>query len=303
MRKYVTLSLIIGLCFASFICETQASFNPADIAGQSFVYNVVTTNMNVTLEGKDYSVNSFLFNGEQYPSNSDVEITVDSINDSEVNYTQTIASDNYNICFPYSSEYMGVYLLVLLSYYHGFPLFIASRIMEDYDEYGNFSSAYYSRGLQFELVYFIPDNETIWNVFESLSTGFQNQSNYNSKISLVNSQTSYTEENGLIYFESYVNYLIYERELYDGELNNGFLVIYEKSTGILQGINIKGTYDGKILKKRIRCDTEFQVEIADFDMPELTLYTALSPNAGLAIISLSLTICAVVTIKRKNKNN
>lgn len=302
LRKILAVCLFIGFCFGNFITETQSTVVPTSLDGQSFVYNVITCELNVTLDRKDYFVDTFQFKQQQYPAQTDVEIAVNASNDNNINYTQTIGTDNYNIKFPYLVDMAYSYVYVLTDYYSDYALDIASIIMSDYDESSNFSSSSYGSGLLLELAYFLPPNETIWNTFQTISSNQLNTSNYDEIVFDIIVQSSYTEQNGFVYLESYINCKIYERDYYDGKLNNGFLLIYEKSTGVLYGLHIKGTFDGKLLNKSIRCDTELHIELADYDMPELSLYTALSPNAGLVIISFGLTICAIVTIKRKKRN-
>ncbi|MBN1329563.1 MAG: hypothetical protein JXA54_08830 [Candidatus Heimdallarchaeota archaeon] len=294
--------LLIIICCGSFIIETHSSFVPSTLVGQSFVYNVLTSNLNVTLDRKDYFVDTFQFEQQQYPAQTDVEIVVNASNYNNINYTQTIGTDSYNIKFPYLVDMAYSYVYVLTDYYSDYALDIASTIMSDYIEEGNFSSSSYGSGLLLELAYFLPPNETIWSIFQTISSNQLNTSNYDEIVFDIIVQSSYTEQNGFVYLESYINCKIYKRDYYDGKLNNGFLLIYEKSTGVLYGLHIKGTFDGKLLNRSIRCDTEFHIELADYDMPELSLYTALTPNAGIVLISFGLTICAVFTIKRKKRN-
>ncbi|MFW9924123.1 MAG: choice-of-anchor S family protein [Candidatus Thorarchaeota archaeon] len=306
MRKFFTICIILSLFFTSmFMTNTHSTNNPTSLVGETFVYNVIASELNVTLKNQDYFVDSYQYEYQQFPAHTDISMEVTSVDDEDINYTQTVGETSFNTSYPYYPEFYEIFFVGILSHYFGLSYYIASGISYDYNEFGNFSGSFFASGLAIYLSFFLPLNDTVWESIEDATIFYNNASNYSNNNfyhDLSALQFTYNEIEGFIYIEGWYSGHLYARDAGDGDICTNLLLIYEKATGVLYGFHSKGCYDGKLFKNKIRVDYDLHVELADYDMPVLSLFTPLKVPNSVIIVPIGLVVCTIVYNKKKERN-
>lgn len=188
-------------------------------------------------------------------------------------------------------------LYVFIRHFLIYPEIIASNFAYDYIEFGNFNSCYYSIGLQLETLFFLTVNNSVWNSLQEVLSYYENKDNYyeNDDFEVA---TVFIDSNGLIYLEGWFSgALAYDDEEY--VINNGFQWVFNKTSGVLYGLRIKGSMDGKYDDFRIACHTEFHMELLNYDLPEFSLYDHVTPVFGSYMIYFRLVLIPIIIIRKK----
>jgi hypothetical protein len=283
----------------------------AIVDGQSFVYDVITSKIDVSVSRLDLLVDAFQFGEHQFSSNNSVEITVTSVKWNSLNYSITCDNITYNTTY-YDQENSRTY------YFHRFignsPT-ISLIFQETYADYGILTPCYYSNGipLDHETRFFIPHEESTWEHLQEIS----NQLNIDPYLEYTPTtdafsnlilNSSYAEQNGLAILENYIQASI-EYSSAKGKISNGSKFVYNMTNGVLYGYRSKAYFDGEIKGDKVHLESEFHIEIAGYNLTDFTFYTELSPSnvkiigyIFIGVFAVGVTIPIVVISIRKKRH-
>lgn len=304
VRKFLLWFLISSLLFVniSYISESPPCSPDVEI-DQSFTYEVITSSLDVSHKREHFVKDDvFQYFLQQFSKSSPITISVVNVSDWIINYTFSCQGSNISRLSPLDPtmlySHMSQYINNLLFYSEN----IASNFYYDYIEYGNFSSGYYATGLQLEELFFISTNTTMWTSLQEILAFYESEDNYNIGDDDFEVETSYLDTNGLIYLEGWFSGVIDYNKV-RAFANNGFQLVFNKTSGLLYGVRIKGSYDGVFENFGLTCHTEFHMELLNYDLPEFSLYDHVTPVFGSYMFYFGLVLIPVIIIRKKIKRN
>lgn len=305
VRKFLLWFLISSLLFVniSYISESPPCSPDVEI-GQSFTYEIITSSLDVTHKREHFVKDDvFQYFLQQFSISNPITISVVNVSDLVINYTLSCQGNNFSRLSPLDltmlDSHMSVYFNNLLFY----PENVASNFYYDYIEYGNFSSGYYATGLQLDdALFFISTNNTMWTILQENLAFIESEENYNIDEVDFEVETSYLDSNGLIYIEGWFSGVI-DYEKVRAFANNGFQLVFNKTSGLLYGVRIKGSYDGVYENFRLTCHTEFHMELLNYDLPEFSLYDHVTPVFGSYMFYFGFVLIPIIIIRKKIKRN
>jgi len=301
VRKFLLWFLISSLLFVniSYISESPPCSLDVEI-GQSFTYEVITSSLDVSHKREQYvKEDVFQYFLQQFSISNPIAISVVNISDLVINYTLSCQGSNFSRLSPllpsFLDSLMSVYINNLLFY----PVSIADNFYYDYIEYGNFSSGYIATGLQLDdILFFISTNNTMWTILQENLAFYESEENYNIGNDDFKVETSYLDTNGLIYIEGWFSGVIDYNKV-RAFANNGFQLVFNKTSGLLYGVRIKGSYDGVFENFGLTCHTEFHMELLNYDLPEFSLYDHVTPVFGSYMFYFGLVLIPIIIIRKK----
>jgi hypothetical protein len=305
LRKILFCLLIINLFFVngSFIGESAIYSSNIEI-DQSFTYEIISSSLDVS-HRREHLVKEdvFQYDLQQFLITSPITISVVNITELVVNYTFSCQNYNVSRLSPLTPEMLTTYFYVYFNYLLFLPEIIASNFVNDYNEFGNFSSSYYSIGLQLEALFFITTNNTIWTSVQEILGFIESAENYNlGNLDDFDVKTSYSESNGLVFLEGWFSGVI-DYSNVRTVANNGFLLVFNKTSGLLYGSWNKGSIDGVYENFRITCHTEFQMELLGYDLPDFSLYDHVTPVFGSYMFYFGFVLVPVIILSKKIMKN
>jgi len=301
LRKILFCILITSLLFVntSFICEST-TFSPDLEIDQSFTYEVITTSLDVSHKREHFVKDEvFQYFLQQFSISNPITISVVNVSDIVINYTLSCQGSNFSRLSPLDPTMLDSYMIVYFNNLLFYPEYIASNFYYDYIEYGNFSSGYLATGLQLDdTLFFISTNNTMWTLLQENLAFIESEDNYNLDDVDFEVETSYLDSNGLIYIEGWFSGVIDYNKV-RAFANNGFQLVFNKTSGLLYGVRIKGSYDGVFENFRLTCHTEFHMELLNYDLPEFSLYDYVTPVFGSYMFYFGLVLIPILIIRRK----
>lgn len=305
MRKFLFCFLIFNLFFInSSLISNSTTYSPNVENGQTFTYEIITSSLDVTHKREQYIKDEvFQYNLQQFSISNPITISVVNVSDIVINYTLSCQGSNFSRLSPFDptelDSYMRMYFNNLLFY----PESIADNFYYDYIEYGNFSSGYYATGLQLDdTLFFISTNNTMWTLLQENLAFIESEENYNIDDVDFEVETSYLDSNGLIYIEGWFSGVIDYNKV-RAFANNGFQLVFNKTSGLLYGVRIKGSYDGVYENFGLTCHTEFHMELLNYDLPEFSLYDHVTPVFGSYMFYFGLVLIPIIIIRKKCARN
>lgn len=301
MRKFLFCFLIFNLFFINSSLISESTIYSPDIEiDQSFTYEVITSSLDVSHKREHFVKDEvFQYFLQQFSISNPITISVVNVSDIVINYTLSCQGSNFSRLSslnPTMVDIMIVYFNNLLFY----PVHIADNFYYDYIEHGNFSSGYYATGLQLDdTLFFISTNNTVWTLLQENLAFIESEENYNLNDVV---ETSYLDSNGLIYIEGWFSGVIDYNKV-RAFANNGFQLVFNKTSGLLYGVRIKGSYDGVFENFRLTCHTEFHLELLNYDLPEFSLYDHVTPVFGSYMFYFGLVLIPIIIIRKKYAGN
>ncbi|MEA2071129.1 MAG: choice-of-anchor S family protein [Asgard group archaeon] len=278
MKKISAIILIFFVATFSFSNLQSSSASVFDpINGESFIYEIITSDLYSSINSEEFNVSSFQFGGHQF-SGGPVEISVTGVTDDAVNYTTSCQNVSINeTIFDKSTFDVKSLFMFFISYYYLYVMSVGRSIHDSFSSAGNFSSIFYSDGLSLDLMmYFIGTGESNWNFLENLAYDLNNSSSdliQYGDFYFLPSSAIYYESDNVVSFESWFNGVLSIPNNFQAKISNGFTFAYNKSNGVLLGLRTKGTFDGEIDGDSVYCSTEFHIELENYNLNDFTLYT------------------------------
>jgi len=300
MRKFLFCFLIFNLFFINSSLISESTIYSPDIEiDQSFTYEIITSSLDVTHKRKHFVVEDvFQFGLQQFSISNPIEISVINYTDSYVNFTLSCQGSNFSLIDPLDPALLYNYYSVYLSHFLFFPQMIASSFAYDYIEYGNFNSSYFAIGLQLGTFFFFSTNSTVWISIQEILSFLEDKDNYNINSDDFDVVFSYLDSDGLIYIEGWYSGDITYSNV-STVVNSGFQLVFNKTSGVLQGLRIKGSVDGIYGDFRSTCYTEFHMELLNYDLPEFSLYNHITPVFGSYMFYFGLVLIPIIIIRKK----
>lgn len=300
MKKIIFFIFICSLFTSCFTLEGNSTTHRTNnLKEQSFVYEILTSTIDTTIRRDHYSINTFQINGNQFSTDNSVRLTVNNYTSDFINYTLSCSDYETQESFPFNDSL--TYLFVYINYYKYSAFSMASWIAFDVSNQNDFNNTYYSKGLELEILYFLPPTENLWDYFEELSLFFNNQSNINTEIITDGTiQCQYNETDEMVQFESWV-YGSTKNADYNGDFNCGLITVYNKTSGVLNGLRTIGSYTGKINGIKIDYFHELHLELSNYNLPELSIYSEIASLPGIFFTTLSFLIIIPILTRRKKK--
>ena len=203
MKKLICLLLIASVLIPGLTRDLKSVSSSNSIKGESFIYEILTSDISVKVRRNQFSVDTFQIHLNQFSTNNTVDLVVDNFDDEMINYSLSCDDYQTNESSPFCEKYLDIHLFSYVSYYLiNSPLVIPSHFVDAYDDHRNFTTSYYSKGFQLELVYFLPVNDTTWTRLEEISTTFNNNSLFATEFFTGLLQCNYTEVDDVIFIES-----------------------------------------------------------------------------------------------------
>lgn len=200
----------------------------AIVDGQSFVYDVITSKIDVSVSRNDYSVDTFHIVGYQFSTNNTVEINVTHVELESLNYTISCDNITYNFSLYTRFREFEADASVFFYRFSSESLIISYAFQGSFSRFGTLTKTIYSFGfpLNYNLYFFIPPKESTWEYLQEISqlqktnpinTIYPNPSIQYMALIL---NSSYQEQNGLAILDNYIH-ASYEDTLAKGIINNG----------------------------------------------------------------------------------
>lgn len=304
LRKILFCLLIINLFFVngSFIGESSTYSSNIEI-GQSFTYEIISSSLDVSHK-REHLVKDdvFQYDLQQFLITSPITISVVNITELVVNYTFSCQDYNVSRLSPLLPEMLNSLFSVYFNNLLFFPESIATNFVNSYNEFGNFSSSYYSNGLQLDALFFISTNNSLLTSVQENLAFYETEENYNIDSIDFEVETTYLDSNGLIYMEGWFSGVIDYNKV-RSVVNNGFQLVYNKTSGLLYGLRVKGSFDGVYTNFGITCYTEFHMELLNYDLPDFSLYDHVTPVFGSYFIYFGFVLVPIIILRKKITRN
>ena len=276
----------------------NSTLNSENIEGESFVYEVLKSNLDLTFNKEHFSSNTFQIERIQFPTSDNVHLFVDNYSSEKIYYTISCANYQETDHSMYNPSKLESYLIGIFTLYLDLPFAIASSLVRSYEDGGNYAQSYFRHGLRLFAVYFLPVSTPMWMIMDEINTWFNNQSGVNTLYYAAGTARSecIIDDDFVhleIWFHGTLDYESFDGEKVEGDVNSGFLTVYNKTNGVLLGLRYLGTFNGKINNKKVDFIDELQLELLSFDLPSLSLYSVFTPNASIYNIFF-LTISSIV---------
>ncbi|NHJ38995.1 MAG: hypothetical protein FK731_03105 [Asgard group archaeon] len=279
MRKILSLLFILYLLCGTLIIFVSADDDFAIVDGQSFVYDFITSKIDVTVKHNDFSVDTFHIAGNQFSIEKSIKITVTHVELESLNYSITCEDITFNTSLYTFDNYFRILTSEFFYRFSFESLTISNSFQDSLSRFGTLTKTIYSKGfpVNYNIYFFIPPKESTWEFLQEIS---QNQKTdpinpiYPSTRQYLDLvlNSSYEESNGLAILENYIQASV-ESDFYKGTINNGCKYAYNITTGVLYGFRSKSYFAGNINDDRVHCESEFHIELSGFDLSDFSFYS------------------------------
>jgi hypothetical protein len=288
----------------------------AIIDGQSFVYDVITSKIDVSVSRNDFSVDTFHIAGHQFSTEKSVEITITDVELENLNYSISCEDITYNFSLYIFDQFRPDASLFFYRFSTD-SLYISYAFQDSLSRHGTLTLSTYSRGfpLNYNILFFIPPKESTWEYLQEISQLQQTDplnplfhipsiSPYTNLI--LNS--SYQEQNGFAILDNYIQ-VSFEGTFSKGIINSGCKYVYNMTNGVLYGFRSIGYFDGKINGDKVHCESEFLIELSGFNLADLSFYSDIEyiDSVRIALIFVgvfsSLFIVPIIIISIRKRRN
>ncbi|NHJ48499.1 MAG: hypothetical protein FK733_12005 [Asgard group archaeon] len=300
MKKIFNFLLILSILLSYSIVLVDSDDSFAPILGQSFEYEVLTSNLNIKIGLQTFSVDSYQFGSQQFFIGDPFTIDVTYTNATIAYYDfkcNNISLTSYIVDNRVTREfYFSSYLLE--------PLTTAHIIYSTFIINGDFSYNLYTNGLLLRSLLFVPANESSWSELQALSDFYNDGYYYTDSFQDLEIISHFNSIDDIVYFECYFQgYSDKTLQTFNQNLfvESCFLIAYNKTNGVLCGYRSFGTTNGRINGDKINCQIELHYEQIDFNLPEFSLYTNTIDSNFITILIFSFTLFVTIIFIRHYK--
>ena len=296
--------LLILIILVSTILPKNTS--AAVTIGDTYHYKVVSSRISALAGSNSVKSRGIYFYGDNYPVGSIVDVYVTSIGDGFV--ANLSIGDNSRL-YSYSMEYIKHILFDLLTMasYYTYALILS------------WNNAYFEEGFYLKLYPYIKPTEEYWSFLNDTGDLLVTElKEYEDLGHSIKYDYLFEDSNNKIYFETW------NKGQVNGEIDavlgypfglpancyfeNRFQIVFEKSTGLLLGMHLKGETKGEIDQGAVKINLNFKIEKTNYNLPlfklanktSLTIYIFI-PICSVAIGCGSYFIIRKIVRKRTTK--
>ena len=304
MKKSIYFAIIQLFILSLFSCSSTVSLSTQLAVGNILHYQVVQTNISAIVGENNVSTNEFYFNGESYSRMTKVDVNVTYFGEG---FTGRYIINDNNRTRGYTVDSLKI---ILQQFTIRTSIFTKSLI--DFWDRENFDDGFY-----LVLYPYIDPIDDSWNYLQTLGNASLNElAEYKALGHDLEGDFTFTDINNVIYFETWNTGIVNGQ--YDELLGypfglpencsflNRFQIAFEKTTGVLLGMHMKGWTKGEIPSGNVDLSMEYQIERVGYNLPWFKIKNNARILVGIlvpviAIGSVSIPVILVIH-KRRMKN-
>lgn len=304
MKKSIYFVIIQLLVLSLFSCSSVFSLSTQLAVGDILHYQVVQAKISATVGENSISTNEFYFNGGSYPRMTKVDVNVTYFGEGFTgryiingnNRTRGYTVDSLKIILQQFSIRTSIFTKSLINFWEG----------ENFDD-----------GLYFVLYPYIDPIDDSWDYLQTLgNTSLNELAEYKTLGHDLEGDFIFTDKNDVIYFETWNTGTVngqYDELLgypYGLPVNcsflNRFQIAFEKTTGVLLGMYMKGWTKGEISSGIVDLSMDYQIKQVGYNLPWFKI-----KNTARILVSIlvpviaigSVSILVVLVIRKRRMKN
>jgi hypothetical protein len=295
------LKIVLPLLLLGLIFSTQNIQAPYNVTLGLYAYDVNDANVTLSFGVNTATVDGFAVAGQDHPSGTAITLNVTSVLADEVKYNITAGTDvESHTTIPGDASF-----LIDMIYY---PINILTIItLNPWNQV-----AVESLFKEIIMLPFLSVNATTWtdwmHLINNMTAGTLPAGDIDDTINLrakyVNGTSDFLVE--VYYHGAFMENLtdVSVMSSIDVSLEHKYMFAYNKTTGIMYGMQMEGSIDGTANGTLISCNYVYNTEADGYDLPDFDLDKATWPfpgfRLGLAIgVLSSIVFVAVIIRKRK----
>ncbi len=302
LKKSIYFVIIQLLVLSLFSCSTIFSLSTQLAVGDVLHYQVVQANISATVGENSVSTSGFRLNSENYPRMTKVNVDINYLGGG-MNGQYSINNNTRNFGYTVDFYKNRIQLFTYLATH-----FTTSMI--DLWERENFENGFY-----FFLYPYIDPIVDSWDYLEMLGNASLNEiAEYTSLGHDFEGDFIFTDKSDIIYFETWNTGKLtgqFDELLgypYNGlpansSFLNRFQITFEKSTGTLLGMHMKGRTKGEIPSGNVDLSMEYQIELVGYNLPWFKIENTARILVAILVptIAVGVIIPTVLVIRKRRK--